>query len=187
MSTVAVHIRGIDEAIGSNIDALGDHRGLLSQNMLLQLRNLVEGVAVSLNTNDQNAEYNNAAITAGLAHTKAHGQLAFLNRFCALFQPRNWLVRSHWRGAMGWQVSAVLTYPLLSDLKNPSRTHRLFVRCGRSGGSSVSREMAGSTACGNQLNCVCSSARQPVWSGMLEVLPGSRPLSFRYLSARSMV
>lgn len=84
--------------------------------MLLQLRNLVEGVAVPLNTNDQNAEHDNAAITAGLAHTKAHNQLTFLNRFYTLFQPWNWLVRSHRRGAMDWRVSAVLTYPLLSGI-----------------------------------------------------------------------
>lgn len=87
MSTVAVHIRSIDEAICSNIEALRDDRGLLSQNMLLQLRNLVEGVAVLVNTNDQNAEHDYAAISAGLAHIKARGKLAFLNRFYTLLQP----------------------------------------------------------------------------------------------------
>ena len=87
MSTVDEHIRSIDEAICSNIDALGEDRGLLSQNMLLQLRNLVEGVAVLVHTNDGSTEHEYAAITAGLANMKSRGKLAFLNRFYTLLQP----------------------------------------------------------------------------------------------------
>ena len=87
MSTVDEHLRSIDEAVRSNIDALGDDRRLLSQNMLSQLRNLVEGVAVLVHTNDGNAEHDYAAITAGLAHIKSRGKLAFLNRFYTLLQP----------------------------------------------------------------------------------------------------
>lgn len=87
MSTVEEHLRSIDEAVRSNIDALRDDRRLLSQNMLSQLRNLVEGVAVLVHTNDSNAEHDYAAITAGIAHIKSRGKLAFLNRFYTLLQP----------------------------------------------------------------------------------------------------
>jgi hypothetical protein len=46
MSSVEAHLRSIDGVICSSITALSDDRALLSQNMLSQLRNLVEGVAV---------------------------------------------------------------------------------------------------------------------------------------------
>lgn len=87
MSTVHDHIRSIDEAVCKNIEALGDDRGLLSQNMLLQLRNLVEGVAVLVHTSDGDAEHDYAAITSALAHIKSRGKLAFLNRFYTVLQP----------------------------------------------------------------------------------------------------
>ena len=87
MSTVDTHIRSIDGVICSNIATLGDKRGLLSQNMLSQLRNLIEGVAVLIHTNDGNAEHDYEAITAGLAFIKSRGNLAFLNRFYTLLQP----------------------------------------------------------------------------------------------------
>lgn len=87
MSTVDTHIRSVDEAICNNIASLGGDRGLLSQNMLSQLRNLVEGVAVRVHANDGATEYNYEAITAGLAFVKSRGKLAFLNRFYTLLQP----------------------------------------------------------------------------------------------------
>lgn len=87
MSTVDTHIRSIDEAICSNIAVLGHNRGLLSQNMLSQLRNLIEGVAVRVHTNNGDTEHDYDAITAGLAFVKSRGKLAFLNRFYSLLQP----------------------------------------------------------------------------------------------------
>ena len=45
MTTVGEHIQSTDEAICRNIASLTDQRDLLSQNVLTQLRNLVEGVA----------------------------------------------------------------------------------------------------------------------------------------------
>jgi hypothetical protein len=48
MTTVGEHIQSADAAICRNIDSLTDQRDLLSQNVLAQLRNLVEGVAVRL-------------------------------------------------------------------------------------------------------------------------------------------
>jgi hypothetical protein len=42
LNSVCEHVRSIDEAVCNNIDPLGDNRGPLSQNILLQIRNLVE-------------------------------------------------------------------------------------------------------------------------------------------------
>ena len=87
MSSVDAHIRAIDEVICDNIDEMVNNRGLLSQNMLQQLRHLAEGVAVLIHTNDGTAEYDYPAIEAGLAHIKSQGKLSFLGRFHKLLQP----------------------------------------------------------------------------------------------------
>lgn len=73
--------------ICNNITALSDDRALLSQNMLSQLRNLVEGVAVLFHTKDGSTEHDYAAIEAGLAFLKTQGKLSFLSRFYRLLQP----------------------------------------------------------------------------------------------------
>jgi hypothetical protein len=66
VSTVEEQIRSADEVICQNIDSLTDQRALLSQNVLAQLRNLVEGVAVRLHARRSDAEFNYAAIAAEL-------------------------------------------------------------------------------------------------------------------------
>ncbi|WP_454157704.1 hypothetical protein [Microbacterium lacticum] len=71
MSSVNEHIRSIDESICRNIETLVEDRGLLSQSLLSQLRNLVEGVAVLIHTNNGDTEHDYDAIVAGLAHVKA--------------------------------------------------------------------------------------------------------------------
>ena len=48
MVTVTEQIQNADEAICRNIESLADQRALLSRNVLSQLRNSVEGVAVDL-------------------------------------------------------------------------------------------------------------------------------------------
>jgi hypothetical protein len=58
MTTVGEHIQSTDAAICRNLDSLIDQRDLLSQNVLAQLRNLVVGVAVRLQTGSADAEYN---------------------------------------------------------------------------------------------------------------------------------
>lgn len=87
MSTVEEHLRSIDGVICNNIASLSDNRGLLSQNTLSQLRNLVEGVAVLIHTQDSSKEHDYAAIEAGLAFLKTQGKLSFLSRFFRLLQP----------------------------------------------------------------------------------------------------
>ncbi|MGC4750645.1 ATP-dependent DNA helicase [Micromonospora sp. DT201] len=86
MTTVGEHIRSTDAAICQNIASLTDQRELLSQNVLAQLRNLVEGVAVRLQLGSSDAEYNYPAIGLGLAFVKAKGQYRFLSGFHKLLE-----------------------------------------------------------------------------------------------------
>lgn len=85
MVTVDEHVRSADQAICGNIESLGDQRDLLSQNVLAQLRNLVEGAAVRLHVGGAD-EYNYAAIDPGLAFVKSKGKFNFLGRFHKLIQ-----------------------------------------------------------------------------------------------------
>ncbi len=86
MITVSEQIKNADEAICRNIESLADQRGLLSQNVLAQLRNLVEGVAVRLHTGSPDAEFTYAAIDPGLAFVRSKGKLNFLGKFHKLIQ-----------------------------------------------------------------------------------------------------
>lgn len=56
-------------------------RGLLSQNLLAQLRNLVESVAVLAQAGSPAAEYDWSAIQSGLDFVKSKGEYSFLSRF----------------------------------------------------------------------------------------------------------
>jgi hypothetical protein len=76
MTTVGEHIQSTDEAICRNIDSLTDQRALLSQNVLAQLRNLVEGVAVRLHAGRDDTEYNYAAIDPGTTVRVSHSDVA---------------------------------------------------------------------------------------------------------------
>jgi hypothetical protein len=86
MTSVGEHIRSAADAISRNIDLLSDQRELLSQNVLAQLRNLVEGVAVRLHTGSLDAAFTYLAIGDGLAFIRAKGQFGYLNRFHQLLQ-----------------------------------------------------------------------------------------------------
>ena len=46
MASVEQQVRSADSAICQNIERYADDRGFLSQNLLAQLRNLVEGLIV---------------------------------------------------------------------------------------------------------------------------------------------
>jgi hypothetical protein len=87
MATVAQHIAATDSAICTNISTLTNQRDLLSQNVLSQLRNLVEGVAVRLHTSSGGTEHDYAAIEAALAWVKSNGRLNFVSKFHTLLQP----------------------------------------------------------------------------------------------------
>lgn len=86
MTTVSEQIQNVDEAIYRNIESLADQRALLSQNVLPQLRNLVEGVAVRLHTGSPDAEFNYAAIEPGLDFVKSKAKFNFLGKFHKLIQ-----------------------------------------------------------------------------------------------------
>ncbi len=86
MSTVSMQIQSADETICRNIESLADQRALLSQNVLSQLRNLVEGAAVFLHTGSPDAEFNYAAIELGLAFVKSKARFNFLGKFHKLIQ-----------------------------------------------------------------------------------------------------
>jgi hypothetical protein len=86
VSTVSEQIQSANEAICRNIDSLTDQRALLSQNVLSQLRNLVEGVAVRLHTGSPDAEFNYAAVEPGLAFVKGKAKFNFLGKFHRLIQ-----------------------------------------------------------------------------------------------------
>lgn len=86
MATIGKQIQSADEAIFRNIESLSDQRALLSQNVLSQLRNLVEGVAVRLYTDSPDAEFNYDAVGSGLAFVKSKAQFNFLGKFHKLIQ-----------------------------------------------------------------------------------------------------
>ncbi|MFC3815044.1 AAA family ATPase [Lysobacter sp. GCM10012299] len=86
MASVAEQIQSANTAICQNIDALGEQRPLLSQNVLAQLRNLVEGVLVRLHLGTGGAEFSYDAVNPALAYVRSQGKLNFLGRFHGLLQ-----------------------------------------------------------------------------------------------------
>ena len=86
MATAAEQIRSASAAICQNIDSLGKQRPLLSQNVLAQLRNLVEGVLVRLHLGTDEAEFSFDAVKPALAYVRSQGKLNFLARFHRLLQ-----------------------------------------------------------------------------------------------------
>lgn len=87
VTTVVEQIQNADRNICDNIAALSGERGLLSQNILAQLRNLVEGVAVLLNSATLDSTFDYAAIDPALSFVKSRGDLNFLGRFHTLLKP----------------------------------------------------------------------------------------------------
>ena len=88
MVTVAEHIASVDETICANIEALASRRDLLSQNILGQMRNLVEGVAVYIFTSDGDTDYNyKSTIPQALEWVSSRAKFNFIQRFHKLLQP----------------------------------------------------------------------------------------------------
>lgn len=86
MISAGEQIQSADEAICRNIESLADQRALLSQNVLAQLRNLVEGVAVCLHAGSTDAEFNYSAIQPALAFVRSKAKFNFLGRFHKLIE-----------------------------------------------------------------------------------------------------
>lgn len=86
MTTVSKQILSADEAICRNIELLAEQRALLSQNVLSQLRNLVEGVAVRLHAGNPDADFHYDAVEPAFAFVKSNAKFSFLGKFHKLIQ-----------------------------------------------------------------------------------------------------
>jgi energy-coupling factor transporter ATP-binding protein EcfA2 len=87
MSNIDEEILNINKNICKNIDKFDDsERGLLSQNILSQLRNLVEAVFLKIYSQGQNIEIDYDKITDAINYVKTQGQFRFLYKFHGLIQ-----------------------------------------------------------------------------------------------------
>ncbi|HRB70796.1 MAG TPA: ATP-dependent RecD-like DNA helicase [Flavobacterium sp.] len=89
MSEITSHILNIDQTICKNIKKFDiEERGLLSQNILSQLRNFVEHISLKVMEEAQNTELSNdyEKITEAIEYIKSRGDLKFLSRFHKLLQ-----------------------------------------------------------------------------------------------------
>jgi hypothetical protein len=86
MASVAEQIQSVNEAICQNISVLKEQRPLLSQNLLAQLRNLVEGVIVRLHLGVDSVEFRYESVDPALRYVRSQGKLNFLSRFHKLLQ-----------------------------------------------------------------------------------------------------
>lgn len=86
MATVEQQVKSADDVICQNLaNPVGD-RGFLSQNVLGQLRNLVEGLAVWAHLNDRSAEFHYNQVGPALDAVKALAKFRLLSRFHGLLQ-----------------------------------------------------------------------------------------------------
>lgn len=87
MSLIDSHITAIDKVICANIQKFtAEERGLLSQNILSQLRNFVESIALKIYSNGNDIEITYPNIEKSVTFIKSRGDLKFLNRFHKLLQ-----------------------------------------------------------------------------------------------------
>lgn len=86
MATVDQQIKSAASAISSNITSLANDRALLAQNILGQLRNLVEGIAVRLHTGRGDIEFDYPLVSAAMSYVGAYANSNFLRRFHKLLQ-----------------------------------------------------------------------------------------------------
>ena len=93
MKNIDSAIQTIDKAICKNIDMFDDsERGLLSQNIMAQLRNFVEHVSLKAYSNGQDIEVTYPNLQEGINHVYSKGNFKFLSKFHKLLQP----VASHY-------------------------------------------------------------------------------------------
>lgn len=86
MTTVDKQIQSADAAIYRNNELLADQRALLSQNVLSQIRNLVEGIVVRLHTRDPHTVFHSDAVEPALAFVSNKANLSLVGRFHKLIQ-----------------------------------------------------------------------------------------------------
>lgn len=87
MDNIDINILNINKVICSNIEKFDiTERGLLSQNILSQLRNFIEYIALKIYSNGLNIDITYENIEKANAHVKSNGKLKFLSRFHKLLQ-----------------------------------------------------------------------------------------------------
>jgi hypothetical protein len=86
VASVEQQVRSADSAICQNIERYADDRGFLSQNLLAQLRNLVEGLIVWSHLGDPSAEFHYDRVGPALEAVKAKAKFRLLSRFHGLLQ-----------------------------------------------------------------------------------------------------
>lgn len=86
MASVSQQILSASAVICQNIDSLAQNRSLLSQNILSQLRNLVEGAAVLIQTGSPDTPFQYDAVGQSIAFVKSKAKYNFLSRFHGLLQ-----------------------------------------------------------------------------------------------------
>lgn len=86
MFTIKDQILSADSAICGNIDNLSDQRNLLAQNILSQLRNLVEGVIVLCARGALDNEFHYHDINPSCTVIKGNARVNFLTKFHRLLQ-----------------------------------------------------------------------------------------------------
>lgn len=86
MATVAQQVGAANGVICANLARPSDDRGLLSQNVLAQLRNLVEGLAVWAHHGHGDAEFHYDQVSPALDVVKATSKFRALARFHGLLQ-----------------------------------------------------------------------------------------------------
>jgi hypothetical protein len=87
MSKVDTEILNIDKVISANIDRFDtSERGLLSQNILSQLRNFVDHISLKAYSKNQDIENSYENIKKAESYVKTRGELRFLSNFHKLLQ-----------------------------------------------------------------------------------------------------
>ena len=87
MNKVDSEILNIDKVISANIDRFDTtERGLLSQNILSQLRNLVDHISLKAYSNGSDIDNSYENIKRAESYVKTRGDLRFLSNFHKLLQ-----------------------------------------------------------------------------------------------------
>lgn len=86
MASVQQQVQSADGVISQSIASLDGDRGFLSQTILAQLRNLVEGLAVWAYLDDPKAEFHYDQVGPALDAVKAKANVRLLSRFHNLLQ-----------------------------------------------------------------------------------------------------
>lgn len=87
MEQIDRNILTINKVICDNIDKFApEHRGLLSQNILSQLRNLIEHISLKVYSAGKDLDITYSNICKGLEYIKSHGEYRVLSQFHKFLQ-----------------------------------------------------------------------------------------------------